>query len=308
MERQCVVERSDLGERGVSVLARRGMGRLRERGVGRRQPGRPPVERKRRARGAAPDMSLSALSAAPRTTFGRGGSDGFVAHWDGTAWTVSQSATMRTIADIWFTSPNDVRAVDASGNILHWDGAAWSASNTQTTQDLHGVWGSAVDDVWAVGAGDTILHSDGTAWRSVTSGTTMATFNAVWGSGPNDVWAGGKTLGVNGRHRSLGRNGMSGTHFRAAPPTRSGQRVRRRLGRGWSYAERLRARAFRRGRLEPDRRRDGVRGSTAFGAADRVTLGRRKWGRHPALRRNRLERLTERMDRRPHGRLGQRGG
>src|SRR5215204_5333170 len=93
--------------------------------------------------------------------------DTLLAHWDGTAWTVSPGPSpgteANTLVGVTALASNNVWAVGTANDeeapeetlIVHWDGSTWSrvsspniggASNT-----LSGVAGAAANDVWAVG-------------------------------------------------------------------------------------------------------------------------------------------------------------
>lgn len=137
-----------------------------------------------------------------------GAGNGFIAHFDGTLWTVDGIAGIyapdstaapnlgpSSMNAVWCHTPSDVWAVGeisvitgpVADTIAHFDGGGWSPVAAPTTALLTGVWGSAADDVWAAGVGGTLLHFDGTAWTAAPSGTTDD-LGAVWGSGPDDVW------------------------------------------------------------------------------------------------------------------------
>jgi hypothetical protein len=52
----------------------------------------------------------------------------------------------------------DLWSAGANGTLLHYNGSAWSASNSGTVQDLYGVFARRADSVYAVGDAGTILH------------------------------------------------------------------------------------------------------------------------------------------------------
>jgi hypothetical protein len=60
--------------------------------------------------------------------------------WNGS--TCSASFVSGSFGDVWGSSASDVWAVGQDGAIAHWDGAAWSSSNSGTTSSLYAVWGS----------------------------------------------------------------------------------------------------------------------------------------------------------------------
>jgi hypothetical protein len=141
------------------------------------------------------------------TTLSAGDGNGFIAHWDGSLWTidgieniyapVSNAAPNlgpSSMNAIWCHTPSDVWAVglisvltgQVADTVAHWDGTVWSPA-TPTMAFLSGVWGSAADDVWAAGVGGTLLHWNGVAWTALPSGTTDD-LGEIWGSGADDVW------------------------------------------------------------------------------------------------------------------------
>ena len=141
-------------------------------------------------------------------TLAAGDGNGFIAHWDGGAWTIDGIADIysptstaapnlgpSSMNAIWCHAPTDIWAVGqisvitgpVADTIAHFDGQAWSPVVTPTTTFLSGVWGSAADDVWAAGGGGTLFHWNGATWTSVASGAGDD-LGAIWGSGADDVW------------------------------------------------------------------------------------------------------------------------
>ncbi len=106
-----------------------------------------------------------------------------------------------SFTSVWGTSKSDVWAVGSGGTILHYDGTAWTATQSEHLDTFHDVWGSGPNDVWAVSSSRLILHSTGVSngaitWTSapIAPSANMEIFDvvpqrvfAVWGSGPNDV-------------------------------------------------------------------------------------------------------------------------
>jgi hypothetical protein len=120
------------------------------------------------------------------------GAGGVIDHWNGSAWSIVDSATTQGLVGVWGSGPDDVWAVGTGGVIDHWNGTVWSPSATASgvgTSNLLGVWGSGPDDVWAVGQGSLILHWAGTVWSVARDAVGLAVLVGVWGSGPSDVWA-----------------------------------------------------------------------------------------------------------------------
>ena len=117
------------------------------------------------------------------------GDSGFVARYDGTAWTPNVKATTSHLRGVWGANAGNPRifAVGDAGTIIAFDGSAWSTQNSNTTASLNAVWGSAANDVFAVGSAGTILHYDGTAWSAQQVGSS--TLRGVWGFSPTSVYA-----------------------------------------------------------------------------------------------------------------------
>lgn len=172
-----------------------------------------------------------------------------IEHFDGTAWSIVESAN---------TSPSQhnvlygVTCVDASdcwvvgsytngGNSqtlsLHYDGTAWSVVPSPSTSpsrsnDLYDVTCVSADDCWAIGnhyaggAGpsgafwDTlVLHYNGTAWSVAGSPSPGSYGNHLWGvtcAGAGDCWIAG--------------------HYSNGPGAGSETVIMRNTGSGWTLA------------------------------------------------------------------------
>jgi hypothetical protein len=82
---------------------------------------------------------------------------------------------------VWGAAADDVWAVGTGGLVLHWDGAAWSQSESATTRNLFTVHGAG-GAVYAVGgefSGDVVAY-DGTAWTDETPSDPMPQLNGVY--------------------------------------------------------------------------------------------------------------------------------
>jgi hypothetical protein len=124
------------------------------------------------------------------------GSDGFLLHFNGSAWSNVASGTTSNLAGLWGSSPTDVFAIGSDGVIVHLSGSAWNSWSSMasgTTKNLSSVWGSSGSDVFAVGDGGSILHYDGKAWTAMNS-RTKTFLSGVWGNSGTDVF----TVGTNG--------------------------------------------------------------------------------------------------------------
>ena len=161
---------------------------------------------------------------------------GATAHWDGTQWSLSTSASGRLNA-VWAGGPNEVFAA-GEGGLFRWNGS-WASvpladahNRPLITHDLYTAIGGTPGGVFAVGD-STILHWGGSEWSPTASigkptaawasgpddaytvsryeatinhwdGSSWSAagppaegwFDAVWGSGPNDVFVAGSAGGV----------------------------------------------------------------------------------------------------------------
>lgn len=120
------------------------------------------------------------------TNFG-GGSDCWVAGYDGTNW---QSQNLPNnccsgviLRDVWGTNQSDVFAVGENGKILHYTTGGWSTMDSNTANHLYGVSGSTTSGtIFAVGDDGTILRynvSDAT-WKSVNNSGVNEPLRGVW--------------------------------------------------------------------------------------------------------------------------------
>ncbi len=82
---------------------------------------------------------------------------GTIRHYDGTGWSRVSLPPVGVLYEIWGSASTDVYAVGDDGFMLHYDGTAWTKSRPVKTA-LLGIWGSSAIDVFAVGNGGTILH------------------------------------------------------------------------------------------------------------------------------------------------------
>ena len=140
--------------------------------------------------------TLKAIWAASASDVWAGGDSGLMLHWNGSAWSKVDPATISHVSGIWGSSASDVWAaaggVGGAGanNLVHWNGQAWSAVDPGTTMNLDGVWGSSAKDVYAAGASGvagTVLHFDGASWSSIFDSAEAAPAG-VAGSSASDVW------------------------------------------------------------------------------------------------------------------------
>jgi hypothetical protein len=114
------------------------------------------------------------------------GTNGTIAHYDGSLWSDMYSGTSFRLESIWGSSGSDIFAVGAGGTILHFDGIHWSAMDSRTTKDLYDIWGISSNDVYAVGY-EIVLHYNGFVWGQVPVGVS-AVYEAVWASSSTEVF------------------------------------------------------------------------------------------------------------------------
>ncbi len=73
-------------------------------------------------------------------------------HFDGTTWSGPIGPTGMQVIDVWGRAANDVWIVGKQGAIAHWDGTAWAMSASATTKTLTEIDGTA-SVLWAAGDG-----------------------------------------------------------------------------------------------------------------------------------------------------------
>jgi hypothetical protein len=135
----------------------------------------------------------------------------YIAHYDGTAWSLSADRGNHTPSAIWGSSANNVYAIAQffesdidvhNSDILHFDGDTWSLPVSELALELRHIWGSSASDVYVTGqtnnyTGDNtgvLWHFDGTSWSTLASPTTEP-LGPIWGSSATDIFM------ISGRHR-----------------------------------------------------------------------------------------------------------
>jgi hypothetical protein len=84
----------------------------------------------------------------------------------GQSWGPVPSATNITLNALWVSGKDDAWAVGNLGFVRHWDGASWKISQLSVQgrpifDDLASVHGSSANDVWAVGRNVIVHHTGG---------------------------------------------------------------------------------------------------------------------------------------------------
>ena len=117
------------------------------------------------------------------TGTGTAGLNQAIAHWDGSAMSLSAVLGEGELEDVWGSGPSDVYAV-GFGTLQHWNGIAWSV-----VPGIRGsnVSGSGPDDVW-VGAFErpVSFRRRHMVCGPGFEGTFVDSLTVV---GPNDIWA-----------------------------------------------------------------------------------------------------------------------
>ncbi|HEX7703513.1 MAG TPA: hypothetical protein VF403_22390, partial [Kofleriaceae bacterium] len=115
------------------------------------------------------------------------GESGKLAHWNGTAWTVTTDHSGANFYSVAGTGANDVWAC-GENIVLHYDGTAWTRVSSAT-----GSWSNvlaiAADDVWVSGESQSVMHWNGTAWQTIPATTSDRPWlRDAWAAAPDDVW------------------------------------------------------------------------------------------------------------------------
>jgi hypothetical protein len=133
---------------------------------------------------------VSLWASSPSDLWAIGDQSAIVAHWDGQAW--STSNTGATFASsIWGSGPSDVYVL-GTFDLMHWDGQSWTAVTLDAGAGDGQVWGTSASDVWVMPGSSTLSHFDGTAWQAVElRDDFVGDLAAVWGAAADDLWAAG---------------------------------------------------------------------------------------------------------------------
>ena len=143
-----------------------------------------------------------------------GSVDGYIAHFDGTAWTpmaVPEDIDGVSLASVWGAGPNDVYAVGVvhdpgqgyfGGVVLHYDGHQWSRILFDPYQSFRHVWGRSATEVYVTAStslpggasgGDKpfgpglILRYDGAVWTALPR-PSSAPLGPVWAGSTSNLY------------------------------------------------------------------------------------------------------------------------
>ncbi len=139
--------------------------------------------------------TLSAISVVAKDDIWAAGLYGYVAHFDGKAWTGQRIDVARISANPamvgWYDLldvvawPNEVWIAASRPNYFRFDGARWSPVSGAPF-NIQSFWGTDPRDVWTP-TGSMPTHFDGARWeRAPAIGSTAA--RAVHGTAKGDVW------------------------------------------------------------------------------------------------------------------------
>jgi hypothetical protein len=131
-----------------------------------------------------------------------------IEHWDGTHWSIVESANPSPVLGaqllgIATISANNILAVGTGDLVEQWNGAKWSIVTSPAFSPggtLNAISADSSTDVWAVGANSNgmplALHFNGRAWSQVTVAVPATTgssfpsaFHGVTAISPTNVWA-----------------------------------------------------------------------------------------------------------------------
>ncbi len=133
------------------------------------------------------------MSVGPRTIHGTAaddiwvGGEGGIAHFDGSAWTMSHAVMApESITALFARSTDDVWAASSLGTVLRFDGETWREIDAPGTDPVTGMWAASADETWLTTSGGTVLHDTGTGFEI----EARIRAQTVWGrAGERDaVW------------------------------------------------------------------------------------------------------------------------
>lgn len=110
---------------------------------------------------------------------------GFVAHYDGTSWTLPVQLDSLGAYDVWAAGPNDMHVLFLN-EVRHWNGSSWTTTSLGSNSGASQLWGSGADDVYLVGESIGVRRYSAGAWAPKTAPFTKA--YRVWGAGSDAVF------------------------------------------------------------------------------------------------------------------------
>lgn len=163
--------------------------------------------------------------------FGASTSGSFIAHWDGTAWSLVSHPGVAGLNAVAADGPDGVWAVGTGAGpsfpavIEHYDGSTWTKSATLSGVSLSGVTSIGPARAWAVGGtsggATATVEWNGSAWKVVPSPnpSTAGGLDAVSGVAGGGVWAVGTEVDFStgiGESQPMAMH-WDGTAWTAAP-------------------------------------------------------------------------------------------
>lgn len=116
------------------------------------------------------------------------GLNGYIGHYDGTAWSTSPSGRTDGLYVFWAASPNDLWLAGGGCTLLRWQGASWTPMPVQgcTGQKaFYSIDGSSTSNVWVVGINGNLFQYNGASWVDRNQGNYV--FWSVAVRSPSDV-------------------------------------------------------------------------------------------------------------------------
>ncbi|HUS28052.1 MAG TPA: hypothetical protein VMZ53_06070 [Kofleriaceae bacterium] len=108
-------------------------------------------------------------------------------------WTAMRSPTTENLYTVFAASDSDVDAAGDNGTFLHYDGKAWSRSESYKqlvgAEDAETIWRDATSELVLVTKGDIYRKRIDGSWELAVS--TGSTLSAMWAASPTDVVAAG---------------------------------------------------------------------------------------------------------------------
>jgi hypothetical protein len=143
-----------------------------------------------------PTETLWAAQAFSSTDIWVAGTNGYIGHFNGTAWTTATSPAAGTLYIFWAASPTDIWLVGQTCTLLRYQGASWQevlAQGCTGNKALNSIDGTTSSNLWLVGEQGTVLQYNGSSWTDHSQ--SNLSYWSVLINGPSDVLVTG-TLGT----------------------------------------------------------------------------------------------------------------
>jgi hypothetical protein len=116
-------------------------------------------------------------------------------HWDGTAWTTSNTGASGGVRGMWRDNTGLVWAVHADSQVRVWNGVAWTGKTTGSNEEIDVAWGTSPAGMWGAaqlraGGGIRTSRWEAGQWTTVTNPfeTGHYLLGGTWGSSATDYW------------------------------------------------------------------------------------------------------------------------